>query len=191
MSETETLEYKRSTSELKEAIISIAAMLNKHGGGELYFGIRNDGTPIGQDISEKTLRDVSQAISNRIEPKVFPIVEAVRFGSRECVRVKFLGSESPYYAYGRVYIRVGDEDQHLSPMEIERLILEGSDKRIFWDSRTTDMGPEAVNEEELVEFVQRANTAGRLEFGHSTIPSTLDKLDLNVPQGDVAITVPH
>jgi ATP-dependent DNA helicase RecG len=70
MKETETVEFKRSTSEIKDAVVSIAAMLNKHGRGELYFGIRNDGTVVGQDVSEKTLRDVSQAISNHIEPKV-------------------------------------------------------------------------------------------------------------------------
>ena len=74
MSETEALEYKRSTSELKEAVVSIAAMLNKHGRGALYLGVRNDGTPVGQDISERTLRDVSQAISNKSEPQVYPVV---------------------------------------------------------------------------------------------------------------------
>jgi len=38
--ETETLELKKSTSELKEGVISVAAILNKHGRGKLYFGIR-------------------------------------------------------------------------------------------------------------------------------------------------------
>lgn len=57
--ETETLEYKKSTGELKEAVISIAAILNKHQKGELYFDVRNDGTPIGQIVNEKTLREVS------------------------------------------------------------------------------------------------------------------------------------
>ena len=33
--ESETLELKRSTSELKEAVISIASILNKHQKGEL------------------------------------------------------------------------------------------------------------------------------------------------------------
>jgi len=42
--ESETREFKKSTSELKEAVISIAAMLNKHGRGEVYFGIKNDGS---------------------------------------------------------------------------------------------------------------------------------------------------
>jgi hypothetical protein len=63
LSETETLELKKSTSELKEAVISIASMLNKHGKGILYFGVRNDGRALGQDVGEKTIRDVSQAIS--------------------------------------------------------------------------------------------------------------------------------
>jgi len=41
--ESETIELKKSTSELKEAIISMSAILNKHKLGELYFGIRDDG----------------------------------------------------------------------------------------------------------------------------------------------------
>jgi len=38
LKESETLELKRSTSELKEAVISIVSILNKHQNGELYFG---------------------------------------------------------------------------------------------------------------------------------------------------------
>ena len=44
--ESEKLEYKKSISELKEAIISIVSILNKHGMGELFFGINNDGKKI-------------------------------------------------------------------------------------------------------------------------------------------------
>ncbi|NLX92608.1 MAG: hypothetical protein GXZ02_01865 [Clostridiales bacterium] len=62
--ETETLEFKKSTGELKEAVISIGAILNKHQKGELYFGLKSDGMPVGQDVSEKTLREISQAIYN-------------------------------------------------------------------------------------------------------------------------------
>lgn len=36
--ESETVEHKKSTSELKEGVSSIAAILNKHKAGELYFG---------------------------------------------------------------------------------------------------------------------------------------------------------
>jgi predicted HTH transcriptional regulator len=37
--ELETIEFKKSTAELKEAVISIVAMLNKHGQEEVCFGI--------------------------------------------------------------------------------------------------------------------------------------------------------
>lgn len=57
--ETETLEFKKSTGELKEAVQSICAILNKHQHGELYFGIKPDGTVIGQVVTEESLREVS------------------------------------------------------------------------------------------------------------------------------------
>lgn len=41
--ETETVEYKKSTGEMREGMESIASILNKHGHGTLYFGVRNDG----------------------------------------------------------------------------------------------------------------------------------------------------
>ena len=39
-SETEQIEYKKSIGELKEAMFSIVAILNKHQKGELYFGVK-------------------------------------------------------------------------------------------------------------------------------------------------------
>ncbi|MBQ7147035.1 MAG: ATP-binding protein [Lachnospiraceae bacterium] len=54
--ETETMEFKKTTAELNEACISIGAILNKHGVGTLYFGVKNNGDVVGQDVSEKTLR---------------------------------------------------------------------------------------------------------------------------------------
>ena len=98
--ENEQLEFKKSTSEFKEAVKSMSAILNKHGGGELLFGVRNDGIPLGQHISEKTLREISQTISNSIEPKVYPIISEVTLDGKDCVSVKFNGVETPYFAHG-------------------------------------------------------------------------------------------
>ena len=53
--ETEQVEFKKSTGELREGVISIASILNKHGEGELYFGVKNNGDVIGQEISDSTL----------------------------------------------------------------------------------------------------------------------------------------
>jgi ATP-dependent DNA helicase RecG len=106
--ETEIVELKKSTSELKEAVISIVAMLNKHQRGEVWFGIRNDGTVVGQQVSDKTVRDVSKSISEHVEPRIYPLVEQVSVDGKQCIKVQTEGSEHPYYAFGRAYIRVGD-----------------------------------------------------------------------------------
>ena len=41
--ESETLEFKKTASELKEATISISSILNKHGVRTLYFGVKPNG----------------------------------------------------------------------------------------------------------------------------------------------------
>ena len=56
--ETECVERKKSTGEMRESMESIASTLNKHGHDTLYFGVRRDGEVVGQDVSEKTLRNV-------------------------------------------------------------------------------------------------------------------------------------
>ena len=40
MQESETIEYKKSLAELSDGLNSIAAILNKHGRGALWFGIK-------------------------------------------------------------------------------------------------------------------------------------------------------
>lgn len=54
--ETEQIEYKKTIGEIKEAITSIVAILNKHGSGELYFGVRNNGDVLGQVIQLRHLK---------------------------------------------------------------------------------------------------------------------------------------
>ncbi len=73
--ETEQVEFKKSTGELKEAVISIAAILSKHGSGDLYFGVKNNGDVIGQEISDKTTREISQAIGNHLRPVIYPEIK--------------------------------------------------------------------------------------------------------------------
>ncbi len=106
MKEGETVELKKSLAELKEGLISLVAILNKHGAGELWFGIKNDGAPVGLDVSEKTLRDLSQSIAAHVEPKIYPQINVENHQGKKCLRVAFKGKEAPYFAYGKVYMRV-------------------------------------------------------------------------------------
>jgi ATP-dependent DNA helicase RecG len=156
MKETETREFKRSLAELKAGIVSMAAILNKHGVGQLWFGIRADGKAVGQDVTEKTLRDVSQAIAAHIEPRIYPHVTLEELDSASCIKIEFEGGESPYYAYGRGYMRVADEDRQLSAKEIEKLVLSKHIEHLRWDNSVAQTTVAELDADKLKRFVQHA-----------------------------------
>ena len=173
LSETETLELKKSTSELKEAVISVASMLNKHGKGVLYFGIRNDGKALGQEVGEKTIRDVSQAISENIEPRIYPKIAKEDIDGKICIKVEFSGSNKPYYAYGRAYIRVGDEDRQLSAKEIEEMILRKNKDKLRWDTEVCEKATVSdISPKKLKSYVRKAH------LRYDSLENALQKLGL-------------
>lgn len=61
--ESETVEFKRTTGERREAARTICAMLN-HRGGRVIFGVEPDGRMIGQMVSDRTVEEVAQALAN-------------------------------------------------------------------------------------------------------------------------------
>jgi len=178
--ESETLELKKSTSELKEGLISISAILNKHQKGKLYFGIKNNGIVIGQIVSEKTLRDISESVSNHIEPKIYPIVKKEKINGKNCALVEFSGNNIPYYAYGRAYKRVADEDRLMSAKELERLILEKNKDKLYWDKQICkDAGLKDIDKEKVKWFLRKAKEERNFDVEPSTpLKDALERLKL-------------
>ncbi|MBI4919451.1 putative DNA binding domain-containing protein [archaeon] len=178
LKESETVELKKSTSELKESIISVVAILNKHSRGELYFGVKNDGSIVGQDITERTLREVSKAISDNVEPKIYPKISNASMADKTVIKVEFKGLEKPYFAYGRAYIRVSDEDKQLSAKELERLIIYKNKDKLRWDNQVSEYSLLEVNTKLLKSYISKAKAVGRLNFSYTNVALTLKKLEL-------------
>lgn len=179
--ENEFLELKKSTSELKEAIISIVSILNKHNSGELYFGIKNDGTPVGQEISDKTLRNISRSIADHIEPKIYPEIVAIKIDDKSCIQVKFEGCEVPYFAYGRAFLRVADEDRQLTSKELQKIILTNAQNAVPWDTEALINNPysiDEIDEQAVKAYIEKANTVGRIDFPFTNKVEILKKLRL-------------
>ena len=131
MKETETIEFKKSTAELKDGVVSIVAILNKHGKGDLYFGIKDDGAVVGQTVGRNTIKEVTQVIVDNIEPKIYPKITTKNIKDKECVVVEFHGDNTPYFAYGRAYMRVGESDKQMTAKQIEEQIARK--KRFLWE----------------------------------------------------------
>lgn len=125
--ENETIEFKKSTGERKQAIVSIVAMLNKSGKGHLYFGVDDNGDVVGQQIGKNTLRDIANEIGQNISPRIFPEVkEEVSDDGITYVSVSFDGNETPYSTDGRFYIRVADQDRVADTIALRKLLVAGS-----------------------------------------------------------------
>lgn len=137
--ETENVEFKKSTSELNESLVSLASMLNKNKEATLYFGVNDDGIILGQQIGKQTLRDISQAIANYIRPQIIPTIKVEVIGEKQIIEVHCHGEEIPYSCFGKYYIRVADEDRELSPYQLKNIMNVNDDVIIEIESNNQNL----------------------------------------------------
>ena len=176
--ESETVEYKKSTGELKEGVISIASILNKHEHGDLYFGVKNNGDVIGQDISDTTTRDVSQAIRLNIKPPIYPVIEEQNYGDRNVIHVQFEGKRRPYTAYNIPRIRISDEDT-LMDQELYREMLNERENTIdSWETKLSKYHIKDIDKEIFARYLKKAKEVERITFDNDDPVDVLSKLEL-------------
>lgn len=175
--ESEFVEFKKSTSELNEGIISIVSMLNKNGKGTLYFGIRNNGDAIGQQISENTLRDISRKVSEEIKPTIYPSIHEVE-NTPGVIEINFMGQDKPYSASGKFYIRSFDEDKKIDINELLKMINRNDSSNALWEKTESDETIDDVDENLLKNYIIKANESGRINEKYVSKEVTLKKLGL-------------
>lgn len=179
--ESETLEFKETTKELKQGVISLTSMLNKHGEGTVLFGIRNDGEPSNRFIiGESTSRDVSTAIRDHIRPTVTPEITIEECSGRPVIRLyaRDEGHEAPYSAYDRYYIRSDDEDLPMTPSQLRSLFEKNSPPESSWERRPSGHSMDCVDEDLLMRYIERCNSVGRLNYVYDDMRKTLTRLGL-------------
>jgi ATP-dependent DNA helicase RecG len=126
---------------------------------------------MGVSIGKTTLRDISKTISDHIEPKIYPEIKEEIIDGKNCVSIDFFGENAPYFAYGRAYKRVSDEDRALSKSEIEIMIL--SKKKVFWDASTnSEFHLNDISGEKLKKYIAQTG------LDYSSKKNVLDKLGL-------------
>ncbi len=172
LQESETVELKKGLTQLKQGLVSMAAILNKHQVGTLWFGVRNNGAIVGIDANEKTLRDLSQSIAAHIEPRIFPRISEVILKGKRCIKIEFAGDDTPYFAYGRAFMRVADEDRQLSVKQLKDLIAGQSRESLRWDNQPGKFTLSDLDQAKIKHFVERA------KLSWDTPENALSKLEL-------------
>lgn len=177
--ENEKLEYKKSLTQLKEGVISLSAMLNKHNEGTLIFGVNDDLKVVGLMIGKKTLNDVTQEIRNHLKPLPHRI-EVVDYSidDKKVIKVDVQGNDTPYSAYGRYYTRVNDSDILMDSSVLQRFFEEKEDNYSKWEKTETKYGVDDIDENLLIECVRSANEKGRINYVYKNAKDALLKFGL-------------
>lgn len=176
--ENENLEFKKTTREIKEAMVSISAILNKHGVGTIYFGIKPNGELIGQEVSESSLRDISRTIYESIKPQIYPVIKEVVIEDKHIIKVEFSGIETPYSAYGKYYLRTADEDREITPEALKQFFIANEYK----EKREKSISKSLVKQcdkSSIKNFVLKAIEANRIPKGTYSYINVLNRFGLS------------
>ena len=182
--ESETIEFKKSTSLIREGIESICAFAN-HRGGYLIFGIDDNGKIIGQQVADDTIRNIANAVKLNTDPKLYPSVEKIKLEEKACILVIIEESPlKPHLAYGRAYLRAGSTNQKLNREQYEYMLQKrfngyGFDYQVQPDASLNDIDSDSV-----YEFLEVANSVRSLnENLLLPLDMVLQELDLLTDQG--------
>ena len=117
--ESDSIEFKESWS--NSAVESIAAFANANG-GDLFIGIRDDGTVRGVTLGKETLRDWSNRISQATG--IHPHIESITYKGKYIVHISVLKTQGNLVSIrGRYWIRVGSCTRQMTEDDITHAIL--------------------------------------------------------------------
>ena len=201
--ESETIELKASTAQLSRALESLCAFANTNL-GTVFFGIDDSGHAVGQDVRDRTVRNITTDILSQIEPRLFPNIWVEEIQGKSILKVELKAApEKPYFYKGKAYKRVGTSNVYLSRYEIEKYLYEHDNPAYHYDKTIAAGYSGGVNPERLQWFLGKARDGRNLPVDDAAPQdSTLEKLGLFTEGklnfsgvlafgSDIALTLPH
>lgn len=124
MKENSNLEYKQ---DITNSFLKSVSAFSNYGGGQIIFGIDDDGKVVGTKIDDKELLKIENKINTMIEPNPDYKIEINKNNSTIHIMVED-GPFKPYYYNSKVYKRNDTSTIEVDKIELNRLILEGSNQ---------------------------------------------------------------
>ena len=176
-------------------LLHVFLLLPLPGSGILLhvFLLLHDGTVLGQDINDTTLRTVSQAIRSNIKPPIYPSISEQTYGKRKVVYVKFDGTQKPYLAYNIPRIRIADEDSVMEQPLYEEMLRQRESISYSWESqrskyKVSDIDKQVFDKVKLMLHGKDAQDVEKDLAESRVSKNTLDKIEkLNKDIADIAL----
>jgi len=179
--ESNTVELKKSRAQLRRTAETLCAMLNGNG-GKVLIGVTPGDRIVGQEISDKTLREVADVLG-KFEPPAAITQTRIDIGDgKEVLILEAISNPEsrPYVFDGRPFQRVGSTTSVLPQETYQQLLTERAHSRARWENQPA-RGYEIseLDHEEILRTVRLGIAAGRLpESTGSDVSDILDRLEL-------------
>jgi len=182
--ESEIIEFKKSTSSMREGIETVCAFANRRG-GYLVFGVNDNGAIMGQQVTDDTIKNIANALKLNTDPKLYPGIEKIELAGKSCILVTIEESPlKPHLAYGRAYLRVGTTNQKLDRERYEYLLQQRFNGYGFDYLIQPEADLDDIDTDSLYEFLETANSIRNLNENLLLPPDiVLKKLDLMTEKG--------
>ncbi len=97
---------------------------------------------------------------------------------KNIIQVEAEGTDTPYSAYGRYYIRINDADILMDSSQLQKFFEEKGDNYLKWEETDTCLSANDIDEDLLIDIIRNANEKGRLNYVYRNANETLNKLGL-------------
>lgn len=164
LEEGSNLEFKESTGQLDRSMETLCAFLNGDGGNILY-GVKDNGKIIGQEVSDSTKRSIAEAV-NRIEPFVeleiayVPIPETNKYVI--CIHAECTRYMRPFTYKGRAYMRIESTTTFMPQERYNHLLMERGGKYGWEAMINSDLEISDLDENAILGAVREGIRNGRL-----------------------------
>lgn len=136
--ESQQLEFKKSTSQLKAAFETVCAFLNGKG-GIILFGVNNNGELMGQSVTDNTKQELAKEIK-KIEPKAQIEIHFIPLNPTNQIIVLEVpsGKHIPYAYDSRPFERNQSTTERMTQHRYEQLIVQRAHLNHNWEEFLTD-----------------------------------------------------
>lgn len=177
------VEFKETTGQLNRGMETLCGMINGNG-GVVVFGVSNKGKIIGQEIGDKTTREIGEAI-NKFDPAVDIQPEYVPIGNSDKYVIVFrtdgLETDKPYMWDGKSYRRHDSVTSVMPREKIIRLHELQHGLKYKWENEVNKrLKIDDLDEKLIMNVVHGAVRRGRLSNDalNDDVPTTLMRLNL-------------
>lgn len=178
--ESETLEFKTSTAQLKPACETLCGFLNAKG-GMVLIGIGSKGQVIGQHVTDSTHQEIANEL-RKIEPTARIKVDYVKIDDKQVIVIQApAGKHIPYAYDGRPFERTLNSKGRMTQHHYEQLLIQRGQLNHSWEEFLANgYSINDLDHQEIYRTVQEGIRVNRLlpEAGKDNIEEILTRFEL-------------